>query len=239
MRNKEESEERKSDIIKENITDGGNIKKSYINQQKGTKDHKNIDENLGKKDETVGKANLSTKILEEIIQESKNNSNILEISPESALHSVKKLHSNKLEGLPPNVIGDTEMQPFNKKKGKNKPIPKTIERVLPNCTDVGVWRKRNRLTHKTKIFKMFGNYTTIKKTLYEKGWVENKDKNSPCFDLLWTLKQRDIDYDTLKEGQIVNHFRYNGVITTKLGLCRNIGKVINFNNIEVDTFFPK
>ena len=86
---------------------------------------------------------------------------------------------------------------------------------------------------------MIGNYSSIKKALYERGWVENKDKTSQCFDLLWTLKQRDIEYENLREGQIVNHFRYNGVITTKVGLCRNLGKVINFNNVDIDTFFPK
>ena len=86
---------------------------------------------------------------------------------------------------------------------------------------------------------MIGNYPTIKKTLNDKGWVENKDKTSPCFDLLWTLRQRDIDYESLKDGQIVNHFRFNGAITTKVGLCRNLGKVINYSSVDIDSFFPK
>lgn len=86
---------------------------------------------------------------------------------------------------------------------------------------------------------MYGNYSSIRKALHERGWIENKDKASGHFDLLWTLKQRDIEFDSLKEGQIVNHFRYNGVITTKVGLCRNLWKVIYFNNVDVDSFFPK
>ena len=118
-------------------------------------------------------------------------------------------------------------------------MPKVVKRILPNCTDSVQWKKKNRLGNKAKVFKMIGNYACIRKALHERGWVENKDKSSPCFDFLWTLKQRDIDYESLREGQIVNHFRYNGVITTKVGLCRNIGKVINFNNVDVDSFFPK
>ena len=127
----------------------------------------------------------------------------------------------------------------SKKKNKNKLIPKTIKRIFPNLTDLTAWRKRNHLTKKTRIFKMLGNYQTIKQALYDRGWVENKDRNSPWFDLCWSLKARDIDFDNLKEGQIVNHFRFNGCITTKIGLCRNLGKVINFNNVDIDTFFPK
>lgn len=156
---------------------------------------------------------------------------------------VRRSLSNQNDEIPSNVVlatntEDTPAERSAKKKGK-KAVPKTIKRIFPNCTDVGAWRKRNRLEKKTRVFKMIGNYASIKKALYERGWVENKDKTSHCFDLLWTLKQRDIDYENLKDGQIVNHFRYNGVITTKVGLCRNLHKVIHFNNVDMDTFFPK
>jgi hypothetical protein len=152
--------------------------------------------------------------------------------------------SDQLDEPPSNLVivdsNSTPKKDIKIKKGKNtKPLPKTVKRVFPNCTSLGEWRKKNRLAAKTKIFKMFGNYTSIKKALYDRGWVENKDKTSPCFDLLWSLKCRDIDYESLREGQIVNHFRFNGCITTKIGLARNIGKVINFNNVDIDTFFPK
>ncbi|CAI2381666.1 unnamed protein product [Moneuplotes crassus] len=132
----------------------------------------------------------------------------------------------------------TKKRGVSKSKSK-KAVPKTIKRVFPNCQDLKSWKKRNRLTHKTKIFKIVGGYTTIKDTLHEKGWVENKDKNSVCFDLLWTTKQRDIKFEDLKDGQVVNHFKNNAAITTKIGLCRNIGKVLNFSSVDVDTFFPK
>jgi tubulin monoglycylase TTLL3/8 len=168
----------------------------------------------------------------------------LEESAESKLEPnfVQRSKSDQVDEIPNNIMMDNkevELQNSSKKKGKSKNLPKTIKRVFPNWTDATMWRKRNRLEKKTRIFKMIGNYHSIKKALYERGWVENKDKTSPCFDLLWTLRQRDIDYDNLRDGQIVNHFRYNGVITTKVGLCRNLSKVINFNNVDIDTFFPK
>ena len=150
-------------------------------------------------------------------------------------------HEKADDNIPANVIIDN-MDPstkVTKKKSKKGNMPKVIKRLLPNCTDSSTWKKKNKLEKKTRVFKMIGSYPTIRKALHERGWVENKDKASPWFDLLWTLKQRDIDFESLRDGQIVNHFRFNGVITTKVGLCRNIGKVINFNNVDIDTFFPK
>lgn len=44
-----------------------------------------------------------------------------------------------------------------------------------------------------------GGYNTLKKSLDERGWVENPDSNSPCFDLKWTLKSKDIDHDYLQD----------------------------------------
>jgi len=155
----------------------------------------------------------------------------------------KRSMSDQLDDIPKNVVLDSKdvsnIKGSAKKKGKSKHVPKAIKRVFPNCSDVSMWRKRNRLEKHTKVFKMIGNYSSIKSALTSRGWVENKDKSSPCYDLLWTLKQRDIDYENLKDGQIVNHFKFNGVITTKVGLCRNLGKVIHFNNVDIDTFFPK
>lgn len=40
----------------------------------------------------------------------------------------------------------------------------------------------------------------VKRALKKRGWIENKDKDSPCFDLKWTLKGKDIDYSALIEG---------------------------------------
>lgn len=106
----------------------------------------------------------------------------VQITPEKTPNLVKRSKSDQLEELPTNVFVANDQSPVSgsaKKKLKLKQVPKTIKRIFPNVTDVGQWRKRNRLTTKTKIFKMLGSYNSIKKALNERGWVENKDKSSP------------------------------------------------------------
>jgi len=79
----------------------------------------------------------------------------------------------------------------------------------------------------------------LKKSLRKRGWVENKDHASPCFDLKWTLKSKDINHNELKNDQLVNHFPKAQAITTKVGLMHNLKNLIWFNNIDIETFYPR
>ena len=55
------------------------------------------------------------------------------------------------------------------------------------------WKKKNRVDKNTRVFIIKGKkYPELKKALLERGWVENEDKVSPCFDLKWTVKIKDI-----------------------------------------------
>ena len=114
--------------------------------------------------------------------------------------------------------------------------PKRV--IFPNITDLAMWKKKYKLEDDTKVFICTGGYPDIKKALKRRGWVENKDSSSPCFDLKWVLKSKDIDHNTLNDRQLVNHFNKAAAITTKVGLCHNLKNLIWFNNVDIDTFYP-
>ncbi len=112
-------------------------------------------------------------------------------------------------------------------------------KVFANITDMKTWKKKNKVEEETKVFIVSGGYGFLKKSLRKRGWVENKDPNSICFDLKWTLKSKDIDHNNLKENQLVNHFPKAQAITTKVGLMHNLKNLIWFNNIDIETFYPR
>ena len=51
------------------------------------------------------------------------------------------------------------------------------------------WKKKYRINDNTKVFivKGGGGYDYLRASLSKRGWVENNDPNSPCFDLKWTV----------------------------------------------------
>ena len=112
-------------------------------------------------------------------------------------------------------------------------------RDFPYITDLTEWKKKNRLPPETKVFIVTGGYLDVKKALRARGWVENPGHNSPCFDLKWTLQGRQLDYNNLFDWQLVNHYEKNGIITTKVGLCRSLRNMHWVCNIDADDFYPK
>ena len=44
-----------------------------------------------------------------------------------------------------------------------------------------------------------GGYGDLKKELRSRGWIENPDPFSPCFDFKWTLLGREVNYDAIKD----------------------------------------
>ena len=99
---------------------------------------------------------------------------------------------------------------MHKKENDDTPVKKTInttdpafasfiERNVPNkqvfcdIKDMAQWKKKYRVDADTKVFIVKGGYPDVKRALKQRGWVQNKDGDSPCFDLKWTLKVKDID----------------------------------------------
>jgi len=78
----------------------------------------------------------------------------------------------------------------------------------------------------------------LKKSLLERGWVENPDANSPCFDLKFALQGREIEYKNIKDFQLVNHYEKNIAITTKLGLTKTLRNSVWINDLSEDSFYP-
>jgi hypothetical protein len=106
--------------------------------------------------------------------------------------------------------GEDGTEKKKKKKNKaNKPEtqlesflernnPKTV--IFPNITDLSVWKKKYKVDEGVKVFICTGGYPDIKKALKRRGWVENKDSSSPCFDLKWVLKSKDIDHNSINDS---------------------------------------
>ena len=58
-------------------------------------------------------------------------------------------------------------------------------------TDAQQWalfRQEHKVDEKTKVFTMTGGYAPVKEALLSRGWVENPDPESICFDLKVRLK---------------------------------------------------
>ena len=68
-----------------------------------------------------------------------------------------------------------------------------------NITDMATWKRKYKVDDSTKVFICTGGYPDIKRALKKRGWVHNKDPNSPCFDLKWVLKAKEIDHNILND----------------------------------------
>lgn len=64
------------------------------------------------------------------------------------------------------------------------------------------------------------SYPDVRASLLRRGWVENTDASSVCFNLKWCLRTRAIDKPPLAKCQMVNHFRKTSCLTTKNGLAQ-------------------
>ena len=101
-----------------------------------------------------------------------------------------------------------------------------------------LWKKKHGVHPKQKVFICLGGYPMMRKRFLERGWCENRDKHSVCFDVKWLCKQKDIDFKMLKDGQRVNHFPHNSTLTSKSGLCKNILDLRWYSKSSPESFFP-
>lgn len=93
------------------------------------------------------------------------------------------------------------------------------------------------LTHSPRLSR---RYPCVKEALLERGWFFNPDRESPYFDLKWTLRSADIGgRGDLHDWQLTNHFLKNTHITTKLGLLRSMYASKWHCDVSMHTDFPR
>ena len=90
-----------------------------------------------------------------------------------------------------------------------------------------------------RIYIVVGGYDDLKEALKSRGWIENPNPMSLRFDFKWTLKIKDIEYNKLKDNQIVNHYEKNSCLTSKVGICKNLKNLISSDLTEIDEFYPR
>ncbi len=136
----------------------------------------------------------------------------------------------------PPLSAATQQQAYEDFVARNM-VQKKVD--VRGVTDLQTWKRKLKLEESARVFIIMGGYPDIRRALKRRGWVENKQKHSVCFDLKWTLKAKDIDYSGLQDFQIVNHYDKNILLTTKAGLCHNLRNLIWFSNVDIDTFYPR
>lgn len=112
--------------------------------------------------------------------------------------------------------------------------------------------KRNKLTleqewaairkeygSSSKMFVIDGSFPGVRDALLDRGWAEHHEMDSMCFDFKWTIKTGAIDFQRLQPTQIVNHFKKNRAVTTKVGLSRSLRALKWFEEVDSDSFFPR
>ena len=70
-------------------------------------------------------------------------------------------------------------------------------------------------------------YQEVRRALhFDRGWTR-VGKKEDC-ELRWTLDERAIDFDKLRDAQMVNHYRDIRCLTTKAGLTRTLDEELKW-----------
>lgn len=103
--------------------------------------------------------------------------------------------------------------------------------------EFAMWKKMKGIAKDTKVFSIYGDYPDIRDALIRKGWEENKDEESPYWDMLWTKRAKLPNLNS--NSQMINHFGKIYEISTKIELAENIKKLEDIEGVSQDIFFPR
>lgn len=131
-------------------------------------------------------------------QEELKNMPSLREQQDSRLKQKRKDEENKnaiASPTPAKKQAPVDSEAFNKFLERNMA---NLQTAKLNITDMKEWKKKNRVDPDTKVFIIKGGYGDVKRALKSRGWVENKERDSPCFDFLWTLMTKDVPNNDLQ-----------------------------------------
>ena len=139
------------------------------------------------------------------------------------------------------IISKASTTPVLPKCNKNFIAHNIIQKRadLTDITDLSLWKKKQQLDDSTKVYIVLGKYYDLRQALKDRGWIENTQHNSVCFDFKWSTRIDRIDYKSLLDFQLVNHFENCSLLTTKIGLCKNLKNLMMYNNVNINKFYPR
>ena len=152
-----------------------------VNDDQKKKANKEANDRIRKKQEDYLKS-LANK---------KKQENEKELEEKKRKEKLRENLRNKVKGMLDNVERKPKPEPEEEEEEKEqrKMNPEDIQnflernkqkkKVFSNITDFDMWKKKHRISRKTKVFVCTGGYGTIRKSLTERGWFENKDPKSP------------------------------------------------------------
>ncbi|KAJ8612341.1 hypothetical protein CTAYLR_008364 [Chrysophaeum taylorii] len=109
----------------------------------------------------------------------------------------------------------------------------------PAARDFADWKRKRGIEPDKRVFVMTGWYPCVRDALIERGWVQNPDRDSPFFDLKWTLTSQHLRQSTLESWQYANHFQKTRSIVTKVGLSQSLASLQWFARETCDAIYPR
>jgi len=104
--------------------------------------------------------------------------------------------------------------------------------------DLAAWKRAQHAPQDKKVFICLRGYPDFRDALLRRGWVQNTDKDSKCFDIKWAAVG-DIQHGSLQAHQAANHFEHCTDLTTKVGLSLSLRSCVWQTGVNADGFYPR
>lgn len=103
----------------------------------------------------------------------------------------------------------------------------------------GEWKAARGVEEGRKVFFVQSNYGPLIDCLLAKGWRRNDQIDSPFFDLKFTIKMGDLDYNGLAAWQTANQVLGVQAVTAKAELRQTLLRWTVAGRVDTALFFPR